>query len=95
MNSQSWYARFNSEVSYLNDVEALDRDRESTNPQHDQRSLRPHPINVFSILKNISNKYIDGWEQYEEYIHKGWTKYSIRLEVYWERTKSNRERKGK
>ena len=54
MNSQRWYARFNSEVSYLNDVEALNWDRESTNHQYDHRSLRPPPINVFSILKKLA-----------------------------------------
>ena len=72
MNSQSRSARFNSEVSYMNDVEALNRDRESTNLQHDQRPPHPPWIRVLRIFKEISNIYIGGWEQYEEYIHQ-WT----------------------
>ena len=70
MNSQSRSARFNSEVSYMNDVEALNRDRENTNLQHDQRP--PPRIRVLIIFKEISNIFIGGWEQYEEYIHQ-WT----------------------
>ena len=72
MNSQSRSARFNSEVSYMNDVEALNRYKESTNLQHDQRPPRPPRIRILSIFKEISNIYIDGWEQSEEYIHQ-WT----------------------